>query len=1096
MKPGIASVCLLSTITLYNLALSPATAQISSDGTLSTTVTTNDGINFLIENGDRAGDNLFHSFSAFSIPNLGEAYFNNNATDIVNIFSRVTGGNISDIQGLIRANGTANLFLINPAGIVFGENAALDIGGSFFATTAESVVFGDDLEFSATEPQQAAPLLTVNITPGLQMGANPGKITVQGNGHNLTAADPVFSPYAFTQPNPGLQVQPGNIIALIGSDITLEGGVLTAESGRIDLIAIGNNQSSPPLVNLSNTSSGWNVNSVELQQLGDINLTQESLLDASATGSIQLQGRNITFRDGSLALIQNTTSVAAGDITIRSAEVLQLDGMSTNGEIRSGLENQTIAAGNAGGIQVIASDVMIKDGAAIFARSFSSGATGDIVINAADKIQAQGFSLLNPGSNANSLISTVAFDTGDSGNIEVSATNLALLDSGIIITLTFGEGNAGKLRADVINSIETSGLNPVTASISALSSSSFGAGNAGDSSINTGQLILSNQGRVTTAGFATGDAGNVVVNASQVIEISGESTSIDSSVDILSEIVRAIFRLPDTPSGNAGRVTINTPVLRLEDQGAVSVRNEGAGNAGNLEINADSVIINQQGVITASTTTGTGGNIQLQAQTLDIDHQGEINASTLSGKGGDIQLQIAESLQLRNNGQIVADAQQAGEGGNITITAPETILTQDSSISTNVQGTATGGELSLTGDRLSIFDGSVLSAITGGSGQAGNILVQVEDITISGVANTEITGVGFTPTPSLIGAGSFPGSSGQGGSVTVISDRINISDGGLITTGTVGLETSGDVEISASESVVITGISDLNAPFFGYETNHPSRISASSLSNASAGSVVIQTPLLSVSNGGVVEVNGSGEGGAGNLEVNSDLIFLNNNASLQAQLVGGKQGNINLTSQFLLLRNGSNITTNATGTATGGNINIETVNLVALENSNLTANAVQGQGGNIVITAQGLFFSPDSQITASSEFGVDGVVTINNPEADESAALLELPSETTDSSQQIAQGCEWVRNNSFILTGRGGTPKNPSNILINDQMWSDLRDLSDQLSVIRHQSVVSQSSLIEANTWIVNEQGNVELLAVVNPQATQHNFFPANCAGK
>ncbi|MDY6897043.1 MAG: filamentous hemagglutinin N-terminal domain-containing protein, partial [Cyanobacteriota bacterium] len=183
----------------------PVNSQVTSDNTTNTTVNT-DNNNFNILNGIQKGNNLFHSFQEFSIPEGGSATFNN-STDVVNIINRVTGGNISNIDGLIKANGSANLFLINPSGIIFGENSRLDIGGSFLGSTASSILFEDGFNYSAIDSQQE-PLLTVSVPLGLQMGRNPGEIQVKGTGSNLNNTN-IFLPLTGNTNESNLQVKPG-----------------------------------------------------------------------------------------------------------------------------------------------------------------------------------------------------------------------------------------------------------------------------------------------------------------------------------------------------------------------------------------------------------------------------------------------------------------------------------------------------------------------------------------------------------------------------------------------------------------------------------------------------------------------------------------------------------------------------------------------------------------------------------------------------------------------------------------------------------------------------------------------------------------------
>ena len=159
--------------------ISPVQAQISSDGTLPTptTVTSNNNLYFTITNGTQAGNNLFHSFQEFSIPTNGSAIFDT-PNSVKNIIGRVTGNNASFLDGSLLVNSQANLFFLNPNGIIFGRNAILNINGSFLATTAEALLFSNGQVFSAN-PSPTDSLLTVSVPVGLQFGSRTNGITVQ-----------------------------------------------------------------------------------------------------------------------------------------------------------------------------------------------------------------------------------------------------------------------------------------------------------------------------------------------------------------------------------------------------------------------------------------------------------------------------------------------------------------------------------------------------------------------------------------------------------------------------------------------------------------------------------------------------------------------------------------------------------------------------------------------------------------------------------------------------------------------------------------------------------------------------------------------------
>ncbi|MEH2226283.1 S-layer family protein [Nostoc sp.] len=638
-----------------------AIAQVTSDGTTNTVVNQS-GNNFNILNGIQKGNNLFHSFSNFSIPTGDTAIFNN-AADVQNIFSRVTGGSVSNIDGLIKANGSANLFLLNPSGIIFGANAQLNIGGSFIGTTAQSIKFSDGAEFNAINPQ-ANPLLSINVPIGLQMGNNPSSITVQGTGHRLTNIGVL--PLVTQNPSATeLRVQPRKTLALVGGNLNLNGATLTAKQGQVELGSV----SGAGLVSLLPTAQGYTLGYEDGQKFGDIQLTGRSLLDISGVnaGSVQIQGRHIQFTDGSLVVAQNLGNLKGGDIRLQATEAIDLIGTTADSTIRSGVRTEAVGVGASGNISVITPRLILNQGAGLNSITFGAAPSGNIDIEAT-AIELSGFSPINPINVTN--LSTYNFGSGNAGDISVNANSLLVSNGVTLASATFGSGSSGKVTIRT-NHTTVMGESP-SGLYSNISSLTFATGNAKTLTLDTAKLQILDGGAVAATTFFTGNGGDLSINATESIEISGRSQSNNSSINSssvrLTPQFRQFFSLPDILTANAGNVSVITPNLTLRDGGTVSVTSQGSGN---------------------------GGSLKITANTIRLDRIGSIQAQTESGNGGNIDLQVGKLLLLRNNSAIAATAGGNGDGGNININAPIIVGLENSDIIANaIKGR--GGNIQIT----------------------------------------------------------------------------------------------------------------------------------------------------------------------------------------------------------------------------------------------------------------------------------------------------------------------------------------------------------------------------------------------------------------
>ena len=996
------------------------------------TIVTPDGNLYDITGGTRpgGGPNLFHSFGDFSVGSGDVANFlNDSGLATSNIIGRVTElgvAHTSYIYGTIQTTGfdvdglPANLFLVNPSGIVFGPQGSVDVGGSVSFSTAQYLRLFDSLNG-----------VSANFY------ADPASDSLD---NSVLVMDPVasfgFLPAAYgflDAPNPlaTIAVQGSDLSVLPGQSISLIGGKVIIESGTPDGGTAQPTQLSAPNggIQLATAASPGEFDVNTLQSLPNNPVDPASAVSFTSYGSVSLApgssvdvsgARTVFIIGGQLVLSVNEATLNTSESLAPSDTVSLSPG--------SSIVTSNSGADPGADVQITVGNLNL-DGSAVTTENLGDGIGGNITANLGTLSLANGASL-----NSNNF----SFTFGDDGNF------------------IFGNGEGGNLTIQGRTGADSVADSVMLSNGSTITTQTISFEQGGDVVIAAGDVHL-NASTIYTGTFAPGQGGNVHITADSLTleNISTMTTETSFLGEIGGDLLLNVgtLRLMGGEFGGSLIQSVNGPGADLDGDEVIDVIGKGKG--GNITIQgttqeansaAHSVVLSGSSGITSGALAGSGGGgrIAIRAGSLDLIEASVIKSSTLAfgtdldgdgmldnatGGGGDILLSV-QNLRVVDGATITSSTALsdtlAVAGGMVTVEGLEGPGSKAGSVLLSGQNTgiqsdsAAGlpGDLTVNAGILTITNGAVIATGIAISGPAGNVGVTADSVVISA------------------GGRIFSQSAAQdAGHVTLRANDLTLDDGSIETsTSSVFGGRGGDVVLNGG-TVSLTNGASINSQ-------------SEAVSNGRAGDITITGRSLTMANRSEITSSSKGvfadAGDAGNITIQSGSTVLLNDSSITTEAKTASGGQITINAPEMIRLTNSEVSTSVAGSdvdTAGGNITIDP-QFVILQNSQIVAQAFAGSGGAIDITANVFLADPASIVDATSQLGISGTVNIQAPVQNVSGELVVLSQNFSSAAALLAQQCAARvadgKFSTFVVAAREGLPVEPGGFLASPSFLTEL----------------------------------------------------------